>query len=42
MADVLGLARIELPRPILPLSEEVRRNVEMALQSLKSVGSFIP
>jgi 4-hydroxy-tetrahydrodipicolinate synthase len=42
MADVLGLARIEPPRPILPLSEEVRRHVEMALHSLKSAGSFIP
>jgi 4-hydroxy-tetrahydrodipicolinate synthase len=42
MADLLGLARIEPPRPILPLSQEARGRVEEALQSLKSAGSFIP
>jgi 4-hydroxy-tetrahydrodipicolinate synthase len=42
MADVLGLARIEPPRPILPLPQEARSRVEEALQGLKSVGSFIP
>jgi len=38
MADVLGLARIEPPRPILPLSREVHSQVERALQNLKDVG----
>jgi 4-hydroxy-tetrahydrodipicolinate synthase len=42
MADVLGLARIEPPRPILPLPQETYSRVEEALQSLKSVGSFTP
>jgi 4-hydroxy-tetrahydrodipicolinate synthase len=42
MADVLGLARIEPPRPILPLSQETRGCVEEALHSLQSAGSFIP
>jgi 4-hydroxy-tetrahydrodipicolinate synthase len=41
MADVLGLARIEPPRPILPLAQEARSHVERALQDLRSLGSFI-
>jgi 4-hydroxy-tetrahydrodipicolinate synthase len=42
MADLLGLARIEPPRPILPLSQEARSRVDGALQTLKGTGSFIP
>jgi 4-hydroxy-tetrahydrodipicolinate synthase len=42
MADLLGLARIEPPRPILPLSQEAHSRVEEALQNLKSVSSSIP
>jgi 4-hydroxy-tetrahydrodipicolinate synthase len=42
MADLLGLARIEPPRPILPLSPEARSRVREALQHLRSAGSFIP
>ncbi len=42
MADLLGLARIEPPRPILPLSPEPRSRVHEALQHLRSAGSFIP
>jgi 4-hydroxy-tetrahydrodipicolinate synthase len=42
MADLLGLAKIEPPRPILPLSQEARNRVEGALQTLASAGSFIP
>jgi 4-hydroxy-tetrahydrodipicolinate synthase len=42
MADLLGLARIEPPRPILALPQEARSRVEAALQNLKSVGSFRP
>ncbi|WP_230532191.1 dihydrodipicolinate synthase family protein [Microvirga roseola] len=42
MADLLGLARIEPPRPILPLSQEARSRVEGALQIVKGKGSFIP
>jgi 4-hydroxy-tetrahydrodipicolinate synthase len=38
MADLLGLARIEPPRPVLPLPQETRRRVEEALQRLKSAG----
>jgi 4-hydroxy-tetrahydrodipicolinate synthase len=42
IADVLGLAKLEPPRPILPLSQEARRRVEEALQSLKSADRSIP
>jgi 4-hydroxy-tetrahydrodipicolinate synthase len=42
MADLLGLAKIEPPRPILPLSQEAHSRVEEALRNLKSAGSFIP
>jgi 4-hydroxy-tetrahydrodipicolinate synthase len=42
MADLLGLAKIEPPRPILPLPQEVHSRVEGALQNLRSVGRFIP
>ena len=42
MADLLGLARIERSRPILPLSQEARSRVEEALQILKRTGSFVP
>jgi 4-hydroxy-tetrahydrodipicolinate synthase len=42
MADLLGLARIESPRPILPLPKEARSRVEGALQILKDTGSSIP
>ena len=42
MADVLGLARIEPLRPILPLPQEARSRVEEALQSLKSWDRSIP
>jgi 4-hydroxy-tetrahydrodipicolinate synthase len=42
MADLLALARIEPPHPILPLSQEARSRVEGALQTLKGTGSSIP
>lgn len=42
MADLLGLAKIEPPRPILPLSQEVHSRVEGALQDLESIGRSIP
>jgi len=42
MADVLGLARIEPPRPVLPLPRETYGRVEEALQSLESSDRFIP
>lgn len=36
MADLLGLARLEPPRPVLPLSDAVRHEVEAALARLPS------
>jgi 4-hydroxy-tetrahydrodipicolinate synthase len=42
MADLLGLARIQPPRPILPLPREAYGRVEEALQNLKGVGRFLP
>lgn len=36
MADLLGLARLEPPRPVLPLSEGVRAEVEAALARIPS------
>lgn len=42
MADLLGLAKIEPPRPILPLSQEVRSRVEGALRNLKRIGGLTP
>jgi 4-hydroxy-tetrahydrodipicolinate synthase len=41
MADVLGLAKLEPPRPILPLPQETYNRVEEALQSLESSARFI-
>jgi 4-hydroxy-tetrahydrodipicolinate synthase len=38
MADVLGLAKIKPPRPILPLSREIRHKVEEALENLKELA----
>jgi 4-hydroxy-tetrahydrodipicolinate synthase len=38
MADVLGLAKIKPPRPILPLSREIRHKVEDALENLKELA----
>ncbi|WP_343315665.1 dihydrodipicolinate synthase family protein [Brucella sp. BE17] len=37
IADLLGLAQIEPPRPILPLAPPVRAKVEQALESLDSL-----
>lgn len=34
LADVLGLGRLQPPRPILPLSDDARQRVEDALQGL--------
>ena len=42
MADLLGVAKIEPPRPILPLPQEVHSRVEGVLQNLQGVGRFIP
>jgi 4-hydroxy-tetrahydrodipicolinate synthase len=36
MADLLGLAKIEPPRPILPLSQDIHGRVEQALQNATS------
>jgi 4-hydroxy-tetrahydrodipicolinate synthase len=41
MADLLGLARIEPPRPILPLPREAYGRVEEALQQLRGLR-FLP
>ena len=38
IADLLGLAKIEPPRPILPLSAEAQRQVEAALNALAEVS----
>lgn len=38
IADLLGLAKIEPPRPILPLAAEARRQVEAALNQLGSLS----
>lgn len=37
IADLLGLAKIEPPRPILPLGEEARAQVEAALKALNDL-----
>jgi 4-hydroxy-tetrahydrodipicolinate synthase len=42
MADLLGLTKIEPPRPILPLTQDARSRVEGALQTLNRASSFIP
>lgn len=39
IADLLGLAKIEPPRPILPLTTEVREQIENALQVLEELSS---
>jgi 4-hydroxy-tetrahydrodipicolinate synthase len=41
MAKVLGLARIEPPRPILALPQEVHGRIERALQNLKDAGASV-
>lgn len=38
IADLLGLAKIEPPRPILPLAAEARSQVEAALNQLGSLS----
>ncbi|MBM6596782.1 dihydrodipicolinate synthase family protein [Microvirga pudoricolor] len=42
MAELLGLATIAPPRPILPLSQEAYGRVEAALGSLENEGPFVP
>lgn len=39
IAEVLGLATIEPPRPILPLPDNERRAVKAALDTLSVIGS---
>lgn len=39
IADLLGLAKIEPPRPILPLTTEVREQIEAALKALEEFPS---
>jgi 4-hydroxy-tetrahydrodipicolinate synthase len=41
MADVLGLARIEPPRPVLPLPQEVYGRVERALQNVQDASPSV-
>jgi 4-hydroxy-tetrahydrodipicolinate synthase len=42
MADLLRIATIEPPRPVLPLSLDIRRHVEAALQALSDAGFLDP
>lgn len=42
VADLLGLAEIEPPRPILPLSREARSRAEAALRNLGGAGGLGP
>jgi 4-hydroxy-tetrahydrodipicolinate synthase len=41
MADVLGLARIEPPRPVLPLPQEVYGRVERALENVQDASPSV-
>ncbi len=40
IADLLGLAKIEPPRPILPLAAEIHGQVENALAKIKALSSI--
>jgi 4-hydroxy-tetrahydrodipicolinate synthase len=39
IADLLGLARIQPPRPVLPLPKDARDDVRLALERLEIAGS---